>query len=245
MECNTIHRIHFSSINSTNQWAKDHSENFKEQTLTIITADSQTAGRGRFHRPWITTHGENLCATFAFIAPQNFTHFANLSQIMAIAACKTLDAFGFKANLKWPNDILINKKKVGGILTETSIVSQKTVIIIGIGLNINMRKEDLEKIDQPATSLYSETTKKFSIDSILNSLIKLFIPKFYILKNEGFYPLLKEYNEKLIHKIGDILVVKNGKVSSTGSFVSVDKNGALSLKQENNKVVKYFSGDLC
>lgn len=239
----SILRIHFPSIASTNQWAKENHDDLELDTLRIVTADRQTAGRGRFSRPWISAIQENLCATFAFVAPPSFHNFANLSQVMAISASEVIELMGFKTSLKWPNDILIEKKKVGGILTETSKTDDKTIIVIGIGLNINMPKETLENIDQPATSLFFESGKKFCLEEILNALVKCFVPKLEILESKGFLPFLKDYKHKLIHKKGDILSILNGNNRSVGAFVDIDENGFLLLQQEG-KTKNFFAGDL-
>lgn len=154
-----ISQRHFSEIDSTNTWAKNNAHLLPPGKLTLITADTQTCGKGRLGRQWISPPKQNLYASFCFFIDKGRKDIGNISLLMAVSVSETLESLGFHPQIKWPNDILINGKKAGGILCELAELSgpsDQMCAIAGIGLNINMPLEQLNEIDQPATSLLQE-----------------------------------------------------------------------------------------
>ncbi|MBJ7448981.1 MAG: biotin--[acetyl-CoA-carboxylase] ligase [Parachlamydiales bacterium] len=169
-----IKYIHFESIDSTNNWAKLNLESCPEDCLTVITADYQTAGRGRYSKQWISQEKQNLLATYVFYLDKSTVDIVPLIQILAKATVAYLKTLNINAQIKWPNDVLVEQKKIAGILCETVQMTNKTAIIEGIGLNVNMPQDILSTIDQPATSLFSETDMTHSIDLVKEKLSKHF-----------------------------------------------------------------------
>ena len=115
-----IKRHHFETIDSTNTWAKQQAETFERGSLTLVTADRQTSGRGRLNRSWLSPAKENLYATFCFFLDSHRQDVGNVPQVMALAATEILEQFDFNPTLKWPNDLLLRHKKLGGILKRDS-----------------------------------------------------------------------------------------------------------------------------
>ncbi len=152
---------HFETLPSTNDWAKAHLSSFSREALHVISSDCQTSGRGRYGRKWISPRGSNLYATFVF-----FSETAEPVAITRLLALTAAALFPFECQLKWPNDLLVNGKKIAGILCETS----SDAIIIGIGINVHMTAEELAQIDQPATSLQLETGRDYSVKELLHDL---------------------------------------------------------------------------
>src|SRR4051812_30203915 len=106
---------HFEIIPSTNTWAKENTEKFDPAVLTVITANGQTGGRGRFKRLWHSPSGLNIYVTFCFFLGSEFfnTHsIGHVPQLLALSTAFCLEEFGFNPSLKWPNDILLSGKKV-------------------------------------------------------------------------------------------------------------------------------------
>src|SRR5579872_1736709 len=97
--------IHLDSIDSTNTYAKQRAKEFAPDQITCITAEEQTAGRGRFQRKWISPRGVNLYATFYFRLPVNSLHLTSLSQVMAFSFAAVLLKEELHPKIKWPNDI--------------------------------------------------------------------------------------------------------------------------------------------
>ena len=216
-----VKHIHFPTIDSTNQWVKENLSELDKKDLTIVTADHQSKGRGRFNRPWLSPKGQNLYASFHLYGEYN-----PLS--MAIAITEVLEDNGFKPLIKWPNDILIDNKKVAGILTEK--VGKH--IIIGIGLNVNMNRDLLEQIDKPATSLSDVSHQEWSIKKILSQLQSQFI------KN-----LNKKKSIKRAAYLGEKVIFDDGKKTWEGIFYSWNEDGSISLKL-NDKLNTFYSGEI-
>jgi BirA family biotin operon repressor/biotin-[acetyl-CoA-carboxylase] ligase len=163
---------HFKVLDSTNDWAKQGMDQWDREGITLITAEEQTAGRGRFGKKWLSPPGQNLYATFIFFLEESQVELSQLVQLLAHSTTKMLKDCGFESTIKWPNDILVNSKKIAGILCEIVTVpdSETRGIILGIGLNVNMPVESLSLIDQPATSLLAESGKTWDIATIVESL---------------------------------------------------------------------------
>lgn len=165
---------HFESITSTNDWAKAQLKTLPKDALLLVTADGQTAARGQYGKRWLSPKGENIYASFGFFvdeaqAPLLLTH------LLALSATRTLQKYGVSCQIKWPNDLLVNQKKIGGILCETEHFLSHLGVAIGIGLNVNMPQKTLSAIDQPATSLLSESGHLHNLQEILSSLKDHFV----------------------------------------------------------------------
>lgn len=187
--------IEFDTLPSTNEWAKAHLDTFSREGLTLISAASQTAGRGRFGRTWFSPPHLNLYATFCFfIEPEKEDSLA-LTHVLALCVAKLLENEGLLPTLKWPNDILIKGKKIAGILCETLKHGDKLAIVIGLGLNINMGEKWLGGVDQPATSLLLETQKEWDIGQIKEQLTTSFWEDLGRFLQQGFTPFLPLYTK--------------------------------------------------
>lgn len=125
------------------------------------------------------------------------------SQVASIAVSEVIEELGLWPKIKWVNDILINQKKVCGILCESfpcRVFPDKMVILIGIGLNVNMSLEDCLKVDQPVTSLKIEAGKPWNKKNILNRLIFNLNRQLSVLMQEGFAPFVVPLKRRLIVK---------------------------------------------
>ena len=184
---------HFDSLPSTNDWAKTHLENLSREALTVITAVTQTQGRGRYGKRWISPPGENLYATFVFFASTQDP--AQITHLLALSALQLLQEKGITTQIKWPNDLLVNRKKIAGILCET-VGNQG--IVIGIGLNVNMSLESLGLIDQPATSILCETGAVQEIPTLISCLAERFSTDLMLYLEQGFTPFASRFQAHLI-----------------------------------------------
>ena len=146
----------FDSISSTNDWAKEQIAFFQRDKVTIVSADSQTSGRGQYGRSWLSSSKENIYISFCFFISEGQNDPLSLTHLMAIAVAQLLEEEQLVPQIKWPNDVLIDGKKIAGILCETVPVENMIGVIIGVGLNVNMTAEMLALIGRPATSLAIE-----------------------------------------------------------------------------------------
>jgi BirA family biotin operon repressor/biotin-[acetyl-CoA-carboxylase] ligase len=191
-----MHTVRLDIVDSTNTYAKIHAAEFPAGEITCITAEEQTAGRGRYQRKWISPPGVNIYATFFFKLPKQIPDLTHLAQLMTFSFAQVLIQAGLHPKIKWPNDILLNGKKVSGVLCETEFGAQEVDIFLGIGINVNW--ETLSPIDQPATSLLLETGKKWDRDALLNKLQKRFEGDLGKFKKGGFAPFQSEFEKLMI-----------------------------------------------
>ena len=198
------------------------------EQITCITASEQTAGRGRFHKTWVSPKGVNLYTTFYFCVPKEKTFIPNLGQILSISCAKLLKHLGFSPQIKWPNDLLLQGKKVAGILCETIQKEESLGIALGIGININMNSYHMSGIDQPVTSLLRMSHQYWGIDKILKDLIAYFLDDLHTLETQGFAPFVPYYEGHLAFKEQSI-TVKDGLQTFQGTCKGVTKNGNLIL----------------
>lgn len=238
-----IKRIHFESIGSTNTWAKEHAHQLDSNVLTIVTADEQTAGRGRFKRKWVSPKGCNLYVTYVvFVQDLNFS-IGNLPQVLALAACEALKDVA-PVQIKWPNDLVIKKKKLGGILCEITQTDQGYALVLGLGVNINMPKEFFDQIDRPATSLLKEVGHLLDRDKVSEGIHNRFVLHLKLFLEKGFDLLLDAFRANLIHKKDDIIRFSNFQTIIEGTFQQIDNQGALVLKFPDEIEKIFTSGEL-
>lgn len=239
-----IIRKHFTTIDSTNTWAKHNAHLFDIDKITLVTADAQTGGRGRFRRTWESPPLQNIYASFCFGIEKHRQDIGNLPQIMALSAATTLEKLGFTPKLKWPNDVLLSRKKVAGILSETTPLSDTLWMIIGIGLNVNMPEELLKKIDRPATSLLAESGKAWEVEDVLLELQLQFARDLERFLDEGFYPFLEPYQERIVHHEGDKIRFHDNMSEREGFFHAINKDGTLLMRLESGELRTFVSGEI-
>ena len=183
--------IHYDVLDSTSIHAHQHLTELND--FDIISCDLQTSGHGQFERKWYSSdkNGGNIYISIV-LKPENISHLDELTRYVALCAAKTLRRYGLEPKFKYPNDILINGKKIAGFLAESEFMGENLKgVIVGCGINLNLQKEDIEKIDIPATSIYLETGKKIDKNDFLNKLVDDFEYKYELFLKEG----LKEIEE--------------------------------------------------
>lgn len=165
--------IYFEKIDSTNKYAKENIETLADKT--IIIADFQTNGYGQFRRAWHDAGGENIYMTFVLKPKSLQQEHVNLTKYLAEIVCLQLEEIGLSPVIKAPNDVLINGKKVCGILAESITKGNKLKgIALGIGINLNSKAENLEQIDQPATSVSLELGHAVNKQEFTGKIIEKF-----------------------------------------------------------------------
>jgi BirA family biotin operon repressor/biotin-[acetyl-CoA-carboxylase] ligase len=239
-----IKRIHFETIDSTNNWAKAHTGELDPTALTLITADEQTAGRGRFTRSWSSPKKCNILATFVFFLEHLRDDIGNIPQILALSALQSLKESQLPLKIKWPNDINLREKKLGGILCEISQTNSHWGVIAGIGFNINMSQENLKKIDRPAASLLSETGQSWDLEALTNQLSKRFEENLTTFLNKGFDPFYPLFTQALLHQKNDTLRFHDFQKIIEGKFSQINPDGSLNLILPDGTLKRCTSGEL-
>ena len=185
--------IFLDEVDSTNLYGKNFLNDLPDKT--VIFAKRQTSGRGRLARSWVDLGGENLFLSFILKPADVFNEkFSNLTQYLSVILCEILESYGLDPQIKWPNDVLINGKKIAGILCET--VMQGAVfngLVLGIGVNLNSSLSDLETIDKPATSLNVEIGRQINLDIFKERLISAFFKDYDAFLDKGFEFIKSKY----------------------------------------------------
>lgn len=236
--------VRLREIDSTNKYAIENFDSLKDRTL--VTAESQTAGRGRRMKNWLSPEGVNLYASFV-IKQINF-NVSISSWIGGLAALYTVREIASAVDtfwIKWPNDIYSKDRKIAGVLCETVSDSQNHPIgvIIGVGINVNMTKEQLSSIDKPATSLLVENSIQTSIQTVGEKLHDKmnYFTDLAQKSEEKLYKLWKSDNKIVGRKVNvDIL----GKDHISGKVVDIKPCGSLYIMDENGDFHTLYSGDV-
>ena len=235
--------IEFDELISTNKFALENIT--KYPSGTVIKAKKQIAGRGRFERKWVSDKENNCYISFILKPDKKYQSvFPNITQYLSLVVCQELLRYGVKASIKWPNDVLVNGKKIAGILSETSFSGDKFQgIVVGLGLNIDLNKKDLEQIDIPATSLRLEAEKEVNSDLFIEQLVKRFFSEYETLLRKGF-PYFRAQYISLTNFIGKNITIKNPDILELGMAVNVCADGALEIFTKEGEIKKVISGDL-
>jgi BirA family biotin operon repressor/biotin-[acetyl-CoA-carboxylase] ligase len=238
-----MNSIHLDTIDSTNTYAKLHASHFPTDQITCISAEEQTVGRGRYERRWISPRGVNLYATFFFQLSSHTPHLISLGQVMAASFATVLLKEGFFPKIKWPNDVQLQGKKVSGILCETSFHPPFVDVFLGIGVNVNMKADDLVQIDQPATSLKEETGHVWDKKTLLRKLQQQFASDLENFKREGFLPFYQLFDSLLALK-GKKITCFDGQKTWVGTCHSLTEEGQLNLLLLDHSLHTISSGDI-
>lgn len=231
------------SIDSTNKMAKDIAH--KEEEGTIIVAEEQVEGRGRLGRAWLSPKKKGIYFSIILKPHLPPMKVAKLTLIGAAAVHLALEETGIKSQIKWPNDIVINGKKVCGILTEmSSELNMINHVVMGIGVNVNLEKDDIpEDLQDKASSLKIESKNQVDRKKLLARILNNF---------ENFYLLFRDNGEtnqaiKICRDnsavIGNQVQVINGSTKRVGKALDINDNGEL-IVEFDGKVETVFSGEI-
>lgn len=209
---------------------------------TLILAEAQKKGRGRLAREWFSPKYKGIYLSLILrpdILP-NLTPM--LTFLAAVSICESLDdAFGLDARIKWPNDILINNKKAGGILTELNAeMDAVRFVVIGIGLNVNNDKDTLVS---GATSLKEQKKEKIERVILLQDILRRIEANYLSFQEEGSRNTIRkwrQYNATL----GKRVRISCQKQHFEGQAVDVDKDGGLLIRKDSGLIEKIIAGDV-
>lgn len=240
--CLEIHQ----TIDSTNTRAKLLALN-EAQEGTVVMADTQTAGRGRMDRLWVSPAKKGLWFSIILKPTIPPERAPELTTMAAIAIARTLEEYaGLHTLIKWPNDIVINSRKVCGILAE--IQAEPGVIhsvVIGIGINVNMQTADFPvELQDLATSLRIEKGTSFSRRTLFNALLyNMESVYFEYLKSDGLGPFIGFLKSRSA-TLGRKVKVIERKATFEGDAFDIDKDGSLLVKTNGGMIRKILSADV-
>jgi BirA family biotin operon repressor/biotin-[acetyl-CoA-carboxylase] ligase len=223
---------HFKEIDSTNDYASFLLSNNKPDEGTVITADSQTKGRGQYGRKWLSDSAENLLMSVILYPLIKADEQFELNIMVSLAVKEAIEkAIGEEIKVKWPNDLYHNREKIAGILIQNFISGQNiTTSIIGIGVNVNQIKFASEA--ENATSLAKITQSKINLQDF-KSILYSCLDKYYnLLKNNNIPRGLYVNNLMRLHQ-PSLYVVGEREIS--GIIKGIDKMGQLVVSIDNKE----------
>jgi BirA family biotin operon repressor/biotin-[acetyl-CoA-carboxylase] ligase len=234
---------YFSELDSTNRKAKELAvEGAPEGTLVV--AEQQTKGRGRLRRNWHSPFQEGIYASLILRPKLPPAEAPKITLATGVSVAETLLAITpVKPAIKWPNDILVNGRKICGILTETSTeMDAIDFVVVGVGINVNNRKfpDDLREI---ATSVYLETGRTFDRVTLMQEFLRQFERSYSLFLRSGFESIGKRWRE-LAMLLGKEVTVRMIDRTCRGRVMELDRDGALLIKSENGELERIYSGDI-
>ncbi len=235
----------YETTDSTNTVAAMLAEK-GEKEGTIVVADSQVRGRGRFGRSWVSPPGVNVYMSIV-LRPEMEPKDATLITIMAAVACTLAlrRVTGLPITIKWPNDLMVSEKKLGGILTETRMDSKRIEYAVsGIGINVNMDLDVLpDVVKEVATSIKMETGRLFSRAEIIQKVLNEINDWYNILKEKRHSEITSQW-EQLTSTLGRNVEIIIGSEALKGIAESITDEGLLILRLPSgaSRVIQY--GDL-
>lgn len=235
--------LYLEEATSTNDVAREYAERGEPEGFSVI-AEVQTKGRGRMGRKWITPGNDSIAVTM-LLRPQISPWMApSITPVLAVSIVEALrETTGLEAGIKWPNDIVLNRKKLCGILTEMNAeVDMVKHIIIGMGLNVNQESFP-EEIEGVATSLREYSGRNHDRRTILSGILNRFEVNYEAFKREGIKPFigaLKKYSVL----IGSIVTVATLNEEYEAEAVDIDSDGSLIVSLADGSRKRIISGDV-
>lgn len=234
---------YFDSIGSTNDEAMTWARNGAKD-LSLVIADEQTLGRGRLDRPWFTPPKTALA--FSLILRPTYVEKPLLPRMVGLAALAlsdVLQTLNLSPQIKWPNDVLLNGRKLAGILIE-AIWFEEEVISIVIGMGVNISKGSIPTTDIlnfPATSLENELgyapDRKVLLHAILANIMAL-------RPHIGTDSFMSSWEKKLAYYGRQVRVEMGGEKSVSGKVVGLESDGSLKLRDDDGKSISVRFGDV-
>ncbi len=240
------HKIHyFSAIDSTNSFARQLAEQGAEEG-EIVIAESQNHGRGRLGRPWMSPPYLNLYFSVVLRPKLPPMDAPQITLMAAVALADAVASFIPVAPvIKWPNDILVQGRKLAGVLTESSGDSSRIeFVILGIGVNLNYPRSLMpEAIRQRATSIVELTQRNVSREAFVRRLIQDLDRCYGELEETGFDPLATRWEARFGFRGKRVRVEMTDRVL-IGRAKGIDRDGALILEDEMGDCQRVVAGDV-
>lgn len=235
----------FDTLDSTNTEALKQARLGADEGLCIV-ARQQTAGRGRHGRTWVSEKDAGLYFSIV-LRPKLETRFLPLITLMTgVAVHATLQEYSLKPDIKWVNDILVNEKKISGILAETAETSTGLAVIVGVGINIRSTNYS-DEIADIATSIEGESPQERAVATgDLTETLTRFISYFYdILQGEGGPAhIILEWRRRSTYFSGKNVRVVMGNEAITGITDGLEENGALRVRTADGAIRIIQAGDV-
>lgn len=233
----------FDILDSTNEYGKLLA---KSESVhgTLIVTDTQTSGKGRRGRVWQSEPGSTIAMSLCLEPKLPTEHVSGLTLVMALAVVEAIDKVAdVKPQIKWPNDIVLNGKKICGILTEMCFVNDHYAVIIGAGINVNV-VDFPEEIRETASSLKIESGREIAREKLIAEVLKYFEVFYAKYEKTQDLSLLQEGYESVLVNKGKEVRVLDPKEPYTGVAKGITAEGNLVVACQDGTEKEVFSGEV-
>jgi BirA family biotin operon repressor/biotin-[acetyl-CoA-carboxylase] ligase len=232
-------------VGSTNDWAKELALLGAEEG-TVAIAETQKAGHGRLGREWVSPKG-GLWFSVIFRPELKPAEASKLVFVAGLAVAEALhESYALPVETKWPNDVLMNERKVCGILAEMNTTGEKVnFVVIGVGINANFDATEAlpEELFENATSLETALGRSVLLDTLFRTLLERLECIYELFVKQGFAPVLTMW-KKYAGFLGCEVEVLDGTEKLVGLALDVEDDGGLTVKLENGMVKHVLVGDV-
>lgn len=236
--------LYFESLDSTNNYAKKLALDMAKEG-TVVLSNIQTGGRGRLGRAWSSPPGTGLWMSIILRPEIDPSEAAKITEITAAAVANAIDrTTDIKSGIKWPNDIIIDRKKVCGILTEMSAeLNYINFVVVGIGVNVNT-DEFPEDIKNTATSIKLCKGREVSRKELFLNIIKEFERLYLNFIDNGNMNEILDICRKKSVTIGNKVKIINRNETILAEALDINENGELVIRKENGDIISIVSGEV-
>lgn len=234
---------HYDSLGSTNDQLKAM---IAAPEFTCVVADEQTAGRGRRERTWYSAPGDGIYLSILFLPRSNsFSKLPLTALLAAIAVAETLIERGVAGvDIKWPNDVMVNERKICGVLAEAlSAGSESLRVVLGVGVNLNQLSFP-SGLSDTATSIAIETGKRIAVEEFRDSLLEKIAQWYEIWRRDEPASIIDRWGRFSTYARGQRIAVTIGKELLTGVTDGLTETGALRLIVDGGDVRTILTGDV-
>lgn len=236
--------VHFAKeTDSTNEWAKRLSQEGAPHG-TLAVAEFQSAGKGRLGRHWQAPEGSSVMMSL-LLKPEFEPGYASmLTVVMGLSVAQAMQKTGIEVSIKWPNDVVMSRRKICGILTEMGLNGAKIrEVVIGVGINVNL-KEIPSELQDKATSLYLETGKTYDRIQILAQVLECFEENYEtFIRTCSLSGMVEEYNKLLANRNQPVRILDPNQPWE-GTALGINEQGELLVKDEQGTIQIVRAGEV-
>ncbi|MFQ6023592.1 MAG: biotin--[acetyl-CoA-carboxylase] ligase [Acidiferrobacterales bacterium] len=232
-------------VDSTNLWLRRQVAERHLLSGTVCVAEAQTAGRGQHGRSWVDTPGSNIVLSVAWRFRATLANLMGLSLAAGVAVVRALRDYGISnVGLKWPNDVVWQKKKLAGLLVESNAESSgATVAIVGVGINVYLAERESVRIEQPWVDLMHIVDEGVDRNSVIALLIRRLNEMLRTFATSGFEAFRREWERYHVFA-GQSVCLRQGELTIKARVLGVDSDGALRVIDEEGHVRVFHWGEI-
>ncbi len=234
--------IQLEIVDSTNSYARDLVRREAAEG-TIVTADRQTAGRGRLERSWLSAPSQNVLASIILYPERELDEWGGIPLMAGLAVARAVLALsGVDAHLSWPNDVLVENRKLSGILVESGQLGNRSWAVVGIGINVNQIRFEGDYRRVP-TSLMLEAGRPFDTGEVLAIVCSEFDRLYASWSASGNVPILAAWRLST-RMFGGIITIEESGRRREGRAVDLGQDGSLMIELADGSVERLLAGDV-